>query len=261
MIMTGKCDGILCHIPEEQSPQVHPHENLRTFVLVPAWCGSKQNVWCIIIAVQVLYSLNNRVGALQLGTEANHTEMYFGVPCCSTFYSLIHNTVAVHSLCCGTFAMLLLHLDVCHVTPRMFCCSHLARLPPPHTMQCQCSHNILPRPLLTLYCDGAPLPHLLPACRTLCCSCFARPLTRHSMKCCCSTSTPAMYSQSTLMQPPCQIAHHQMHPDTGLSACVSADHPIHRQFTTSDMRLLCNYTLHVQANHNRVYIYISLFIT
>jgi len=36
MIMTGKCDGILCHIPEEQSPQVHPHENLRTFVLVPA---------------------------------------------------------------------------------------------------------------------------------------------------------------------------------------------------------------------------------
>jgi hypothetical protein len=27
------------------------------------------------------------------------------------------------------------------------------------------------------------------------------------------------------------------------------------------MRLLHNYTLHVQANHNRVYIYMSLFIT
>jgi hypothetical protein len=149
--------------------------------------------------------------------------------------------------------MLLLHLNVCHVTPRTLCCSHLARRPPPppppHTRQCQCSHNILPQPLLTLYCDRAPR-----------CSRLTRPLTHHSMKCCCSTSTPAMCSQSTLMQPPCQIAHHQMHPDTGLSARVSADHPIHRQFI-SDMRLLCNYTLHVQANHNRVYIYMSLFIT
>ena len=191
--------------------------------------------------------------------------MYFGdlnVPHRTTLYPSIHNTAAVQSLCCGTFAMLLLHLNVCHITSRMLCCTHPARLPPPpHNMQCQCSHNILPPSLLTLCCDGASLPHLLHACRTLRCSRFARPLTRHSMQCCCSTSTPAMCSQSTLMQPPCQIAHHQMHPDTGLSARLSADHPIHRQFTTSDMHLLCNYTLHVQANHNRVYIYMSLFIT
>jgi len=66
-----------------------------------------------------------------------------------------------------------------------------------------------------------------------------------------------MCSLSTLMQQSCQIAHHQMHPDTGLSARVLADHPIHRQFTTSDMHLLCNYNLHMQANHNRVYIYIN----
>lgn len=167
-------------------------------------------------------------GALQLGTEANYTEMYFedlNVPQRATLYPFIHNTAAVHSLCCGTFAMLLLHLNVCYITSRMLCCTHPARLPPPYNMQCQCSHNIVPQPLLTLHCDGAPLPHLLHACRTLCCSHFARPLTHHSMQCCCSTSTPAMCSQSTLMQPPCQIAHHQMHPDTGLSARLSADHP------------------------------------
>jgi hypothetical protein len=187
--------------------------------------------------------------------------MYFGVlnvPCRATFYPSIHNTAAVHSLRCGTSAMLLLHLDVCYVTPRMLCCSHLARLPPPHITQCQCSHNILPQPLLTLCCDDAPLPHLLHACRTIRCSCFARPLTHHSMKCCSPTSTPAMCSQSTLMQPPCQISHHQMHPDTGLSSRLSADDPIHRQFTISDMHLLCNYTLQVQAKHYRVYIYMRL---
>jgi hypothetical protein len=27
---------------EEQSPQLHSHENLRTFVIVPEWHGSKQ---------------------------------------------------------------------------------------------------------------------------------------------------------------------------------------------------------------------------
>ena len=79
MIMTGKCDGILCHILEEQSQQLHPHENLRRFVVVPIWRGSKQYVYYINTVVQVVYSLFNRVGALQLGTEANHTEMYFGV--------------------------------------------------------------------------------------------------------------------------------------------------------------------------------------
>jgi len=35
MIMTGKCEGISCHIPEEQSPQQHPHVILMPFVLVP----------------------------------------------------------------------------------------------------------------------------------------------------------------------------------------------------------------------------------
>ena len=187
--------------------------------------------------------------------------LYFGVPCSATLYPSIHNIAAVHSLCRGTFTVLLLHVIVCYLTSRMLCCSHLARLLPPHTMQCQCSQSVLPQPLLTLCCNGAPLPHLLHACRTLCCSRFARPLTHHSKKCCCSTSTLAMCSQSTLMQSPCQIAHHQMHPDTGLSACLSADHPIHRQFTTSDMQPLCNYTLHTQANHNSLYIYMSLFIT
>jgi hypothetical protein len=153
-------------------------------------------------------------------------------------------------------AVQLLHLNMCHVTPRMLCCSHVARLSPPHTMQWQCWHNVLPQPLLTLCCDAAPLPRLLRAC-----SCFARRLTCHSMQCCCSNSTPAMCSQSTSKQPPCQIAHHQRHPDTGLCSRLSADHPIHRQFTTSDVHLLCNHTLNVQANHNRVHIYKSLFIT
>lgn len=150
--------------------------------------------------------------------------------------------------------MLLLHLNGCHIPLRMLCCRHLARLPPPpQPKQYQCSQSILPQPLLTLNSDSASLPHLLGTCRTLCCSHFARPVTHHSMQCCCSTSTSATGSQSTLMQLPCQSSHHQMHPDTGLSAHLSADHPIHRQFTTSDIHRLCNYTMHVQANHNGVY--------
>jgi hypothetical protein len=151
--------------------------------------------------VQVFYAQNNRAGELQQGTKANHTEMYFGVlnfPRSATLYTSIHNPVDIHSLCCGTFVMQLLHLNVCHVTPRMLCCSHVARLSPPHAMQWQCWHNILPQPFLTLCCDGAPLPHLLHAW-----SHFTRPLTCHSMQCCCSTSTPATCSQSTLKQPPC----------------------------------------------------------
>ena len=35
IIMIGKCDGMPCHIPEEQSLQLHLHEILRTFVQVP----------------------------------------------------------------------------------------------------------------------------------------------------------------------------------------------------------------------------------
>jgi hypothetical protein len=56
-------------------------------------------------------------------------------------------------------------------------------------------------------------------------------LSLHSaalMWCCCSMSTSATGSQNTLLQPPCQTAHHQMHPDTGQSAHLSVSHPVHR---------------------------------
>jgi hypothetical protein len=59
---------------------------------------------------------------------------------------------------------------------------------------------------------------------------FHELLSPHSaalMWCCCSMSTSATGSQNTLLQPPCQTAHHQMHPDTGQSARLSACHPVH----------------------------------
>jgi hypothetical protein len=145
--------------------------------------------------------------------------------------------------------MLFLHLNVCHVTPPE--CSAEVTLPdfPLLTLCSTSAHRIFCNSHSSLYAAMVLHFHI---CYMLAehyvAAICARPLTRHSRQCCCSTSTPAMCSQSILMQPPCQIAHHQIHPDTGLSARLSADHPIHRQFNTSDMHLLCLHLAHASKS-------------